>query len=123
MVPLACKNRSKSVEQVKEWRAAEKVYEDEKYSSQLVSIYHYFAKKSGSVFGGRMDETIAIEDVIELLTKAKLLKGMGEPANPEEEEDVATIDTKQLIFLIERFYDPIDTLKAKLSEENFEAYL
>jgi hypothetical protein len=121
LVPLACKNRSKTVDQVKEWRAAEKVYDEEKYSSQLSNIYRYFSKKQGGVFGGRKDETIAIEEVFELLTKAKLLKGMDAPA--EEEEDPAQIDTKQLIFLIERFYDPADTLKSKLAEENFEAYL
>ena len=53
LVPLACKNRSKSVEQVKEWRAAEKVYEDEKYASELSAVYHYFSQKSGTNFHGR----------------------------------------------------------------------
>jgi hypothetical protein len=46
---------------------------------------------------------------------------MNDPV--EEGEDPARIDTRQLIFLIERFYDPAETLKAKLNEEHFDTYL
>lgn len=131
MKPLAVKNRSKSVEQVREWRLAEKVFESEDYAEGLLEVFRYFSAKEGNTVGGRRDETLTFHELLEMLRRAKLLQEVGAPVSqPAMRVDdgegaamPAEVSTKAVIFAVERYYDPKDTLAAKISDEEFEKYL
>lgn len=131
MKPLAVKNRSKSVDQVKEWRLAEKVFEADDYHENLLEVFRYFSSKEGNTCGGRRDETLTFQELLDMLRRAKLLQEVG--ATPVKEaiqiDDgegpvlPAEISTKDVIFAVERYYDPKDTLASKICDDEFEKYL
>ena len=73
LIPLAVKNRSKTVEQVKEWRLVEKVFEDEAMAQALTSVYQHFSAKKGNTQGGRLEETITLDELLDMLRRAKLI--------------------------------------------------
>lgn len=131
MKPLAVKNRSKSVEQVKEWRLAEKVFDSDDYDESLLEVFRYFSSKEGNTSGGRKDETLTFQELLDMLRRAKLLQEVGStpvqsPISIDDGEGPvlpAEISTKAVIFAVERYYDPKDTLAAKVCDEEFEKYL
>ena len=69
--PMAVKNKSKSQEEEKQFKLADKVFAD--YSEQLHQVFNYFSKKAGNIENGRKDVTISIEDLIELLKTSNIL--------------------------------------------------
>ena len=62
------------------------------------------------MFNGRKDETIFFNEIQEMLQNAKILDG-GKSTNLAIEE---------VIFMIEKYYDPETTLQNKISKEEFE---
>jgi hypothetical protein len=62
------------------------------------------------LFNGRKDETIFFNEIQEMLQNAKILDG-GKSTNLAIEE---------VIFMIEKYYDPETTLQNKISREEFE---
>jgi hypothetical protein len=62
------------------------------------------------LFNGRKDETIFFNEIQEMLQNAKILDG-GKSTNLVIEE---------IIFMIEKYYDPETTLQNKISREEFE---
>ena len=62
------------------------------------------------MFNGRKDETIFFNEIQEMLQNAKILDG-GKSTNLAVEE---------VIFMIEKYYDPETTLQNKISREEFE---
>lgn len=118
LIPNAVKNRAKTVEEVKEWKTVEKVFDSEEYHDQVYKVFKYFSEKAGNMVQGRKEETVKFSELVTMLTKAKMLKQDG-----VDSEDTAAITMKQLINLVERFYDPKDTLATKCCDTNFNAYL
>jgi hypothetical protein len=83
------------------------------FEPQLFDIFQFFSgKKNGFIKNGKKDATIQIHQVIEMLTKANLLDSKNTDLKLEE-----------VIEMIEKYYDPEQTLKTKLSDENFQKYL
>ena len=109
LIPLAVKNRSKTVEQVKEWRLVEKVFEDETIAQALMSVYLHFSSKKGNTFNGRTEETITLDELLEMLRRAKLIENQG-----ADESEQFTV--KDIVCAVERYYDPKDTLATKVSD-------
>ena len=110
---LALKNKSKSVEEVKAFKLADKIFDD--YSDQLQQVFKYFSAKSkppANVLNGRWDITIQVHELLDMLKKANLLDGK-----------TTDLQLSEVIFMIEKYYDPSHTLKSKLSQECFDSYL
>jgi hypothetical protein len=70
---LAVKNKSKSVEDEKAFRLADKVFEE--YYDDLTKIFDFFSHKAGTIYNGRKDVTITVDELLELLKKANLIDG------------------------------------------------
>ena len=81
LIPMAVKNRSKSVEEVKEWRLADKVFEADDIAKPLAEVFAYFSTKAGTLLGGRKDETLKFSELIDMLKRAKLLEEPGSQSN------------------------------------------
>lgn len=62
------------------------------------------------MFNGRKDETIFFNEIQEMLQNAKILDG-GKSTN---------LTIEEVIFMIEKYYDPETTLQNKISREEFE---
>ena len=105
--PLAVKNKSKTVEEDKSFRVADKVLCD--FSQQLHQVFNYFSNKASTVLNGRKDVTINIEELLEMLKTANLLG--------------TKVHLEDVICIVEKYYSPENTLKTKLSQDNFNAYL
>lgn len=111
LCPLAMKNRSKTQEEDKAFKMAVNVLAE--YEPQLFEVFQHFSgKPNGFVKHGKMDATIQVHQVIDMLKKANLL-----------EPKVTDLKLIDIIFMIEKYYDPSQTLKTKLSEDNFQRYL
>lgn len=111
LCPLATKNRSKTQEEDKAFKMAVNVLGE--YEPNLFEVFQHFSGKlNGFVKHGKMDATIQVHQVIEMLKTANLL-----------ESKVTDLKLIDIIFIIEKYYDPAQTLKTKLSEENFQKYL
>jgi hypothetical protein len=54
--PLAIKNKSKTQEDEKAYKLADKVFEE--YSEELKSVFNHFSSNSGNMTNGRRDSTI-----------------------------------------------------------------
>lgn len=107
---LAVKNKSKSVEDDKAFRVADKVFGE--YSDKLTQVFNFFSQASHQLKNGKQDATISVDQIIELLTKANLLDGKTTDLKLEE-----------VINMIEKYYDPESTLKTKLADDKWQAYL
>ena len=60
--PLAVKNKSKTAEEVKAFKLADKVFDD--YSEHLHKVFEFFAAKAkppANVLNGRWDVTIKVD--------------------------------------------------------------
>ena len=111
--PMAVKNKSKAVEEVKAFKLADKIFDD--YGEQLHKVFEFFSAKSkppANVFNGRWDITIKINELLDMLRKANLLDGK-----------TTDLELHEVIFMIEKYYDPTQTLKTKLAKERFDEYI
>lgn len=81
----------------------------------MKQVYHYFSAKSKSpanVLNGRWDITIQVHELLDMLKKANLLDGK-----------TTDLELPEVIFMLEKYYDPSHTLKSKLSQECFDAHI
>jgi hypothetical protein len=62
---MAIKNKSKSIEEEKAFKVADKVFDE--YESQLTQVFNHFSKKSGNIKNGRKDTTLEIDELLDLL--------------------------------------------------------
>ena len=62
LIPYAIKNKSKTIEQVKTFKLAEKVFED--YQHNLQSVFNFFSSKKGNVLNGRLDVTLKFTELL-----------------------------------------------------------
>ena len=108
-IPMAVKHKSKTQEEEKAFKVADKVFEE--YTDKLEQVFHHFSKKSGNVKNGRKDTTLEIDELLDMLKKANLLDGKTE------------LKLEDVIFMVERYYDPKNTLKTKLDQDKFDAYV
>lgn len=111
--PFAVKNKSKTAEEVKAFKLADKVFDD--YSEHLHKVFDFFAAKSkppANVLNGRWDVTIKVDELLDMLRKANLLDGK-----------TTDLQLEEVIFMIEKYYDPAATLKTKLMQERFDEYI
>lgn len=60
---------------------------------------------------GRKDTTLEIDELIDMLKKANLLEGKTE------------LKLQDVIFMLERYYAPQNSLQSKLDQEKFDAYI
>lgn len=110
LLPNAIKNKSKTTEDEKAFKLADKVFDE--YSEQLNQVFAYFSKKTQCVKNDRKDLTIEVEDFIELLNKTNLLDG-----------STTDLTLEEVINMVEKYYDPEMTLKEKLEPYKFDDYL
>jgi hypothetical protein len=61
---------------------------------------------------GRHDNTIQIEQLFDLLRTSSLLEGK-----------TTDIKLEDIIFLVEKYFDPSQTLQTKLSQDKFNAFV
>ena len=106
---MAIKNKCKSQEEEKAFKVADKVFDE--YQDKLTQVFHHFSKKSGNVKNGRKDTTLEIDELIDMLKKANLLEGKTE------------LKLQDVIFMLERYYAPQNSLQFKLEQEKFDAYI
>ena len=106
---MAIKNKCKSQEEEKAFKVADKVFDE--YQDKLTQVFHHFSKKSGNVKNGRKDTTLEIDELIDMLKKANLLEGKTE------------LKLQDVIFMLERYYAPQNSLQSKLEQEKFDAYI
>mmetsp|Transcript_12567 Transcript_12567/g.12365 ORF Transcript_12567/g.12365 Transcript_12567/m.12365 type:complete len:172 (+) Transcript_12567:1589-2104(+) len=104
LVPLATKNKCKSVEEDKQFKIAESVFLD--YEEDLMKVFRFFSKKGKSSSFGIEDVTLEVDDIINLFKKTELLDGKN-------------LELQDLISSIEKYYSPETKLHAKLKQEQF----
>ena len=109
-VPLAVKNKSKTQEDEKAYKLADKVFEE--YSEELTNVFNHFSSKSGNMTNGRKDSTLQVNEFLDMIEKTNLLDGKTSDLKLEE-----------IVHLIEKYYAPEGTLKSKLEQENFDNHL
>ena len=73
LIPYAIKNKSKTIEQVKTFKLAEKVFED--YQHNLQSVFNFFSSKKGTMLNGRLDVTLKFTELLQMLKIANILPG------------------------------------------------
>ena len=83
LMPLAIKNKSKTQEDDKAFKLADKIFEE--YSDPLTQVFQFFSKKKGSILNGRKDETLSIEELLNLLRTANIL---GDGTQGQEQSDI-----------------------------------
>lgn len=60
--PLAVKNKSKTIEDEKAFKVADKVLEE--YSGELRGVFNHFSSKSGNMTNGRKDATLQVNELL-----------------------------------------------------------
>jgi len=110
LVTLAIKNKSKTQEDEKAFKLADKVFEE--YTQELSAVFNYFSKKSGNMQNGRKDVTLEGDELLDMLRKANLLDGK-----------TTGLELEEIVHMIEKYYAPETTLKSKLEQEKFDAYI
>jgi len=109
-MPLAVKNKSKTQEDEKAFKLADKVFEE--YAEELSCVFNYFSKKSGNMQNGRKDVTLEVDELLDMLRKANLLDGK-----------TTDLQLEEIVYMIEKYYAPETTLKSKLEQERFDAHI
>lgn len=109
-IPLAIKNKKKSVEDDKALKQALMVLQD--FQQPLTDVFNQFSGKGKHSLNGKKDMTIQVHQILDMLTKANFFDGT-----------TTDIKVEEVIFMIEKYYDPANTLKSKLEPERFEDYL
>lgn len=108
--PLAIKNKTKTPEDEKALKLANTIFTE--YDEQLNQILCYFSGNENPVIGNVRDQTIKINQVIEMLRKANFL-----------DSTLTDLKVQDIIFMIERYFDPDTTLRSKLDEDKFQVYI
>ena len=90
---LAIKNKSKSQDDEKAFKTADKVFDE--YAGDLHTVFSYFSNRSGNLNNGRKDVTIEVKELLDMLRKAHLLDG----PNPD-------VTLEEVVHMIERYYSP-----------------
>ena len=80
----------------------------------LRSVFKYFSKKQNAAYSLKEDISIDVQELINMLQKAKLLE-LGNQPN--------YVTTEEIIKIVERYFTPGTRLEDKLTEEKFNAYL
>ena len=105
---MAGKNKSKTIEEDKQFKIAESVFNE--YEDQLKKLFKFFSKKGrGSSFGVE-DITLEVEDMISLFRKCEIL-----------EDGILSLE--DVISSIEKYYQPISKLSYKLTNEQFQLFI
>lgn len=114
--PLAGKNKAKTPEEEKNFKIAETVFEA--YDSQLKQVFKYFSSKSSktSTFG-QLDITLTVGDLLNMLTKCKLIR------EDEDVENTGALPHNEIVQIIERYYASEDKLETRLNPDNFNDYI
>jgi hypothetical protein len=84
------------------------------YEPSLKQVFKYFSKKADAPYSLKEDITLDVQELINMLQKAKLLE-FGNQANH--------VSTEDIIRILERYYTPGTRLEDKLTEEKFYAFL
>jgi hypothetical protein len=90
---LAIKNKSKSQDDEKAFKTADKVFDE--YAGDLHTVFSYFSNRSGNLNNGRKDVTIEVKELLDMLRKAHILDG----PNPD-------VTLEEVVHMIERYYSP-----------------
>jgi len=109
-ISLAVKNKSKTGEEEKAFKVADKVFDE--YAQELGQVFNYFSKKSGNMQNGRTDVTLEVDELLDMLRKANLLDGK-----------TTDLELEEIVHMVEKYYAPKTTLKSKLEQEKFDAHL
>lgn len=113
LAPNATKNKAKSVEEEKQFKIAEKVFEE--YESQLKQVFSFFSKRGKSSSFGIEDVTLEVDDLINMFKKTELLgSGNNVDSNSSHKRPLQLSD---LISSVEKYYSPEGKLEAKLTHE------
>lgn len=75
-------------------------------------MFNYCSSKAGNIQNGRRDVTLQVDELLELLRKANLL-----------ESKTTDIQLEEIVNMVEKYYAPETTLKAKLEQERFDSYI
>ena len=100
-------------EEVKAFKLADKIFDD--YGEHLHKVFEFFsakAKPPANILNGRWDVTIKVNELLDMLRKANLLDGK-----------TTDLELQEVIFMIEKYYDPAQTLKTKLAKDRFDEYI
>ena len=108
LTPNAGKNKAKSGEEEKQFKIAEKVFEERE--KELKQVFSFFSKRGKAGSFGVEDATLEVDDLINMLRKTELL-GEGKP-----------LQLADVIASVEKFYAPSLRLEAKLTQELFNAH-
>lgn len=108
--PNATKNKAKSLEEEKQFKIAEKVFEE--YEPQLKQIFAFFSKRGKSSSFGVEDVTLEVDDLINMFKKTELLtSGNNADSKPRP------LQLSDLISSVEKYYSPELRLESKLTNE------
>ena len=90
---MAIKNKSKTQDDEKAFKTADKVFDE--YSAELHTVFNYFSSKSGNLHNGRKDVTIEVKDLLDMLRKAHVLEG-----------PTLDLQLEEVVHMIEKYYSP-----------------
>jgi len=109
LVPNAGKTKAKSVEDEKQFKAAEKVLDE--YLGSLINVFRYFGRTTTQT-ALQVDFTMSVQDLINMFRKARIL-------------DTDRLSLREFIDVIERYHTPGSdkNLSERLCEDNFKKYL
>jgi len=107
-MPNAGKNKAKSAEEEKQFKIAEKVFEE--HEKELKQVFSFFSKRGKAGSFGVEDVTLEVDDLINMFKKTEML---GENKH---------LHLADLISSVEKFYAPNLRLQAKLTQDQFNAH-
>lgn len=114
--PNATKNKAKSLEEEKQFKIAEKVFEE--YETQLKQVFAFFSKRGKSSSFGVEDITLEVDDLINMFKKTELLtSGNTSDTKPRP------LQLSDLISSVEKYYSPEMRLESKLTQEQFQSFV
>jgi len=98
------------VEEEKAFKVADKIFTE--YKEPLQNVFKFFSSSANRVKNGKADVTIQVVELLDMLRKANLV----DHKNTE-------ITTEDVIYMVEKYFDPTSTLKAKVGVDRFKEYL
>lgn len=104
LLKLAGSNDAKTKEEEKNFKIADKLFEE--YDTQMKQVFKFFSKKGKAASFGVEDATLEVDDLINLFKKTELLDGRK-------------LKLEDLINAVEKYYAPDTKLATKLSDTQF----
>ena len=98
------------MEEEKAFKVADKIFTE--YKEPLQNVFKFFSSSANRVKNGKADVTIQVVELLDMLRKANLV----DHKNTE-------ITTEDVIYMVEKYFDPTSTLKAKVGVDRFKEYL